>query len=706
MQSLRIFVLLLLPVALHAGKIDSLRNALRSAQQDTARVNTLAALSQEYFKLNDDSIFSLASRALALSKKAGYERGYALAWNCFSVYYRNKSENWKALQYADSAERTARRVGDSLLLSNIYNSKAVVYKERGEYAKALNTYLLAIDICEDARDSFSLARLYQNAGNVYRNLKEPHKARELLDHALRIRMRQGDSSLIAQVYINYGTVFRELKQNDSAEIIYMKALGILRRHGNHREVGIVLNNVGNLYADRKLYPEAMEYYRQAVVIRKKLGDRSGLATTYNNMCGTLLDMGDPKAALAYLDTCIPIAESTEQKPLMIECYKNYAKVSVQLKDFESAYNYYVRFKTLEDSVFSEKSTRHINELSAQYQTEQQANRILAQQAVIEGQQQFNVFMGVVAVLVLVLLLFLYGNYRNKKKINTELERKNDTLALQNAIIEEKNRNITHSITYARRIQEAMMPSEEEVRSLFPHSFVLFRPRDIVSGDFYFIERLHTKSGESLIAFAAADCTGHGVPGAFMSIIGHDILRLSLAQREVNSPGEALDYLNHHLSLALRQQNRGEQVRSGAHSGTVVQDGMDIAFCVLNPHTNELFFSGAHNPCWIVRADGRFEELAADKQPVGFFEQQQPFATRKTNVQPGDCIYLFSDGYADQFGGEKGKKFKYSALRELFLRIHRLPVREQKKELERVFEEWKGDLEQVDDVLVFGVRIEG
>lgn len=260
---------------------------------------------------------------------------------------------------------------------------------------------------------------------------------------------------------------------------------------------------------------------------------------------------------------------------------------------------------------------------------------------------------------------------------------------QKEIIEEKNKNITDSIIYAKRIQDATLPAKELVRNYLHDSFVLFKPKDIVSGDFYWIERV-----EETILFAVVDCTGHGVPGAFLSLIGHNSLNQIVNELKIYQPNKILEELNRIVSKTLHNSTEG----------TInIKDGMDMAICSLNLSTNLLQFAGAFNPLYLVR-DGNMEEIKGDKFPIGAgFTLNPEFTNNVIQLKEGDCIYLFSDGYADQFGGPKGKKFKYSRFKEILVEINDKDMSEQHDILNNMIEEWQGDLEQIDDVCVIGIR---
>lgn len=262
---------------------------------------------------------------------------------------------------------------------------------------------------------------------------------------------------------------------------------------------------------------------------------------------------------------------------------------------------------------------------------------------------------------------------------------------QKHIIEEKQKEIVDSINYAKRIQDAILPTNQAIEKVLPEAFVLYKPKDIIAGDFYWME-----TREKLVLIAAADCTGHGVPGAMVSVVCSGALTRSVKEFGLTNPGKVLDKTTE-LVLETLDKNHGD-----------VKDGMDISLCNINLNQNVLMYAGANNPLWIFRrnksdTEPEFIEIKADKQPIGKFENRKPFSTQIHEIEPGDCIYMFTDGYADQFGGPKGKKFKYSTLQKLLAGNCHLPVQEQKDIFAKAFDEWKGTYEQTDDVCIIGIK---
>ena len=313
---------------------------------------------------------------------------------------------------------------------------------------------------------------------------------------------------------------------------------------------------------------------------------------------------------------------------------------------------------------------------------------------LDIQKKFTIAAVFIAILIAILLFYAYQSYRkqirlgiiiNEQKEQAEIQR--DAIRKQHVELEEKTKEITDSINYAKRIQEAILPPISFVKENLPNSFIFYQPKDIVAGDFYWME-----SEEGLAVFAAADCTGHGVPGALISVICSNALNRSVREFKRTKPGAILDKT---LEIILEKFEKSEEE---------VKDGMDIALCTFEPKTRRLQYAGANNPLWIVRKNSNvIEEYKADKQPIGRYMKHVPFSTHETILNEGDTAYIFSDGYADQFGGVNGKKFKSLNLKRLLISIHEEPMQKQHELIKKNFYDWMRHYEQLDDVCVIGFR---
>ncbi len=316
----------------------------------------------------------------------------------------------------------------------------------------------------------------------------------------------------------------------------------------------------------------------------------------------------------------------------------------------------------------------------------QGNEIITKADKIESQKSIIWLSVIFLVIVSFLGALAYRSYRLKNKANILISKQKEEIEEQHEVLEEQHREITDSINYAKRIQDAILPPLKLVRGYMPDSFILYQPKDIVAGDFYWMEGIN-----NLIVFAAADCTGHGVPGAMVSVVCHNAMNRSVREFMLTEPDEILN------------KTREIVVETFEKSDEDVRDGMDIALVTINTESNKLNFAGANNGLYYIR-NGELFQIKPDKQPIGKYEDAKPFTKHTLDLEKGDIIYTFSDGYADQFGGPKGKKFMYKPFRELLLSIHKKPMNEQHDLLMSAFEDWRGSMEQIDDVCVIGVRI--
>ena len=312
----------------------------------------------------------------------------------------------------------------------------------------------------------------------------------------------------------------------------------------------------------------------------------------------------------------------------------------------------------------------------------------------------NIFIGSILFISIIVLFLVYVNRKNKKT-NKLLHIKNDEIEYQKNVIEKNNKNVISSINYAVRIQNSLLPTQEYAAKHLPNHYVIYLPKDIVCGDFYFIEPIKSNTGKFLKSFAVGDCTGHGVPGAFMSILAINYLNLSLSEKDVNSPADSLNFVSHKINKTLNSKNQLETIR----------DGLDISFCVFDEDCKKLYYSGANNPIYIIRKNEQnFEliEIKANKQALGYSDHFKPFTNNEIQLIEGDTIFLFTDGFADQFGGptdlKNGKKYKYSRFKEFLIHLQEKEFDLQKELILQEFYTWKGNLEQVDDICILGIRI--
>ncbi len=387
--------------------------------------------------------------------------------------------------------------------------------------------------------------------------------------------------------------------------------------------------------------------------------------------------GDINKAIELTSEALLVVENLEAKKEIKDLHNFLAEAHKGVGNFEEALAHLEKFMELDKEQASLLSAANISDLESKIADEKHDFEMKLKQTELSQKNKQTIALAVFLLFAIVFIVFVVRGYINKKR-DAEIIRN------QKMIVEEKNKEIMDSIGYAKRIQTAILPPNKVVKEYLQNSFILYKPKDIVAGDFYWIEH---KDGK--ILFAAADCTGHGVPGAMVSVVCNNGLNRSVREYGLTDPGKILDKTR---EIVLQEFEKSEEE---------VKDGMDIALCSL--YGNKLQYAGAHNPLWIIR-NGEIIEIKANKQPIGKFDNPEPYTTHKIDLMQGDSIYIFSDGYVDQFGGEKGKKFKAKAFRELLLSIQDKSMEEQKQIIDDAFETWKGPIEQIDDVCVIGVKI--
>jgi serine phosphatase RsbU (regulator of sigma subunit) len=401
----------------------------------------------------------------------------------------------------------------------------------------------------------------------------------------------------------------------------------------------------------------------------------------------------------YYNKALRIFKRTSAKHRVSSLYRDMAKFLHINEDFERAYLYLDSHLVAEREVINENILKDMDVIKSRHAAENSALKVKNLQIENELKEEHNrqqdlIRYGLISVLLLLVLfaLFIVWKFIQKKKDNSiisqqkkEVEEQKRQVEFQKDILHEKNMEITDSITYAKRLQSAILPHLDEFRALFENGFLLYMPKDIVAGDFYWTQSINDRS-----FFAVADCTGHGVPGALVSVVCSNALNRAVKEFKVQEPHLILEKTSDLVESTF--QNNDEDVK----------DGMDIALCCFDHTTKELFYSGANNNLYLV-ANSELVEYKSANRPIGAFGYKEKFNTQKIPYLPGDMIFLFSDGYADQFGGERGKKFKYANFKKLIVENVHLEMDKQQELFRNTIEDWRGDIEQIDDICLMGIR---
>jgi serine phosphatase RsbU (regulator of sigma subunit) len=606
-----------------------------------------------------------------------------------SFWHQDLPEAYNQLKLAARIMEKGEYANDTLLYT-IYGNMAHFCMRANAHEYALQHRKKQMDLAEAWNDSLKIAALWGAMAQSYGGLGEHELAIASYRRALPYALKNPDIEKHGRMCTFMSWEFQVLKQNDSA--IYYNEIGFAER----RKAGYVpgmyssgMSLIGMHYQDSNYVriKEIIEILIYASDSGQNKGTREGMA----NWFGALHEVqGNLDSALYYYNVFRRSKEKTHEVGPMRDIYLNLANLLPKMGRTNEAYDYLKKHKHLNDSIKEAEVKNNLARQREIYDVENKNAEIEKLQQETSLQQIENdekdkqrlwllIVLGVTTILVFVALLA----YRQKRKSAILLKQ-------QNSIIEEKNHDITDSIQYAKRIQQAILPSLEQIKSALPDSFVFFSPKDIVSGDFFWF----TETPWSYYV-AVVDCTGHGVPGAMMSMIGFNFLGQIVNEQDIEQPMDILNELHRKVILALNKD----------YTSRAMKDGMDVALLRIDKKTNKIYYSGAVRPIYIV-VDGKLTEIKGDMYSVGGIKDvtTQTFSQHEIEAPPGSCIYLFSDGYADQFGGPGGKKFKYKNLRSMLIKISTLSMDEQRSEVERTFHAWRAELEQVDDVCLMGLRI--
>lgn len=613
----------------------------------------------------------------------------------------------KAEKVCKEGLKLAQQIGQKRTTAAYYQNLTTLFANQGKYDIAQKHAIKSLELFEKVGDTSGIAHSNGLLGIVNyqqfrlnKNDKTGARAEKYYLKAADLFLKVGDKQGLVRCYANMATLAEQRELIPLALQNNKKALELAIELGSVYGQALIMNNMGNNYSALGQRDKSLELYKKALVLREKMGDYGGIASSANNIAQFLAEDKDYKDALKYAAKAEAAADSLNDNRAREHIYINYALMYEEMGRYKEALDYSWKLMDVKDSLLSEESNAQLEEMNAKYETVEKEKQLAIKESeiqmsnvLLEQESMKKVGFASGFALMLIMVVIVFNSYRQKRKDN-------QLISFQKMQVEEKNREITDSIEYARRLQSAILPPQKLVKEYFDNSFILYRPKDIVAGDFYWME-----TAKETVMFAVADCTGHGVPGAMVSVVCSNALKKSVNELGLTDPASILN------------ATRDEVIETFEKSEEDVKDGMDIALCAYNTKTGTLFFAGANNPLYIIKKnDGQEEqydirnethyliEIKGDKQPVGKYAEHAAFNAHQVDVTPGDSIYMFTDGFADQFGGDRGKKFKYKPFKKLLLKNHQLPMQQQKEQLEIAFNSWKGDLDQIDDVCVIGVRV--
>lgn len=631
-----------------------------------------------------DSLFSVIGNSKPDTNKVNTLNIYS--WKCF-----NTGDYPKALKYTTEAKELAASLEYKKGLAVALDHSGSIYKEQSLYPKALDAHLRSLQIYESLGNKKDIAKTYNNIGLIYQYQLNYEKALDYYFKALKLAEEMGSKQGIAICCNNIGLIYTEQKKYDDALLYSFRSLKIKEELQDKYSLAKIYGNIAVLYMKKAEYKTAMEYILKDLALAKETGNKKSEAVCYSNI--GMIKTYEKKYAEAKENTLrsLRIFSEINDRENVRLAYGDLADMYAKMSDYKSAYDFQVRFKKLTDSIFNVENSKQLSDLKTNFEVEKkevelkakaeaEKEKLIALSSEEKKRRELIIFaVGGILLLVIIFSAFLYQRFKITRRQKHIIEE-------QKELVEEKQKEILDSISYAKRLQSAILPPVELIKSVFPKSFVLYLPKDIVAGDFYWMEQ-----EGSLTYIAAADSTGHGVPGAMVSVVCSNALNRSLKEFKLREPGKILE------------KTRELVIETFEKSGESVKDGMDISLLCVDIVNRRLQWSGANNPLWYME-NKKVVEIKADKQPVGKYENLKPFTTHEFTFRENNTYYLITDGYADQFGGEKGKKFKYKALQQLLEANAEQPLEQQRELLLSAFNSWKGNLEQVDDVTIIGLKL--
>jgi serine phosphatase RsbU (regulator of sigma subunit) len=613
-----------------------------------------------------------------------YHENLLSAYNIVGINLDNKGYYWQALNNYYEAIKYARKINDREREGAISNNIGLVHELQGNKEKALDFYILAEQVAIEFNDTTGMVSAKNNLGSLYSSMdlfdssKKKYKESILLAEKAKLRGQ------LASSLQNLGVLYEVLQEFDSALVYYDKCVVICEEDQAYwEEHAKVLYNIGSIYSqmDPQQLKKAIAYCNSGMILASEYNARYTMFFCATCLYKSYKDDQNLDSSFKYLEIANNLSDSLKD---------NEKSILIAQKDSEFEY----QEKSIADSIQKREENKVTDAIIAKKKAENEK----------QTQQNLYLIAGVILLTIFGFVIYSRLQITKRQKALIILQKKESDH--QKEIIAEQHTEITDSINYAEMIQQAVLPTFN-ISDMSKDSFILFKPKDKVSGDFYWLE-----DRDGIKYYAVGDCTGHGIPGAFISMIGTILINEIFNSKNLRAPNEILSELSRLMGLTLTDKK-----------GYTMRDGMDISFVAYDEIKQELQFSGANNPVWIISnsnnlmvnaeqidsietvAGRNLFQIKGDSQPVGKIDRgTRSFTCHTIALNPGDSVYLFSDGYADQFGGPSGKKLKYKPMRKLLLSYDGLESNVSKSKLEKYYNDWKGDLEQIDDVCIINFKV--
>jgi serine phosphatase RsbU (regulator of sigma subunit)/Tfp pilus assembly protein PilF len=735
---------------LSAQPSDSLEDLLTSKLNKSQKQNVLIELCEEYRNSNPNAMRLYAEELLTISKEDTTSNSYAWAQYYLGDYYYLVDDFDQTETYFLTAYEIFQNRENAIGALKAASSLANIYFFRDRYRTALNFAESGLDMAYEVNDKATQSNLLALICDIYTYMERYNLAIQYCVQSLKIK-EEMDIKTGKEITLNtIGLIYQELGTYEKAQDYLFDALVLAKQNGEPYNIATTYSNIGNFYLAIGSVEKALESFRSAMKIDSASQDKTGLAYSFfdigkvykikgaiDNALENLkkskilaqeqnmpelqarigLEIGEihiTKAnfqnAIQELKNSVTIAQKINSSSILKDSYQKLSKVYDKMEDKNNALIYMKLFMLESERKYKEENIRSIAEIEALYNIEKKEKEIdlLKKDNAIKELQAdqrsfFIVTLSLGLLLLIILIIILYNRNKLKNRANNALNQQNIAIQEQKEEIEtqkedlaetsnklsEKNQQITDSINYAKQIQDSLLPQLPTIKEVLPESFIYFRPRDIVSGDFYWFNQIEDK-----IAFALVDCTGHGVPGAFMTVLANSLLNQIVIETGITSPDLIVSLLDQKIQQNLHQQQLD-------NSNT---DGLDIGLVLIDQKRMKLEYTGAKIPLYIYQNDD-LEIIKADRNSVGSTQQsEKSFTKQEIPLKDGAMIYMSSDGFQDQFGGHENKKYMKSNFRKLLSKIGKKPIQDQQDYIENEFIKWRKSNSQTDDILVIGFKV--
>ncbi len=711
-------------------------NLYRNLLDTPGLANVLSLSGGVYLRQNNyDSALSNFHDALTFRRLIADSGQIASSYTNLATLYKSMGAFDSSAHYFENALLIQKRLGNESNEAFTYLNLGGLYWEMKNYHKAIDNYIESLKIYEQSSDRIRTATVLENIGLIYRDLGNIDRALDYHTSVLELYKKIGNP-LRESIALNFiAGDYLTAKQYEKALEKYKESLIIRQRIGNNQLVAATCNSLGMTYKNLENFDSASFYYRKAYDLYSEIGDLKNHASTLNNIANLKWKFNQPDSANYYFQMALAsrqlIMDTQGEGYTMLQYgeflmeRKNYAKsfgmaqgaykIARQINDwnlikdaslllsryyetrnnFREAHFYFKIFNESQQALNRDETIKRIADMEIRFENEKKIQALERKQFEIELKdseiKQKNLryyYMLGALVLLLGLVVSVFIAWRQKIHTNKILSQQKLEIEQQRDQISEQKQKITDSIVYASRIQKAILPPQNHINNLFPNHFVFFKPRDVVSGDFYWV---HKEGGYSVLV--VADCTGHGVPGAFMSMLGISLLNELTGQYADFDAGKLLGYLRDKVRTNLHQTSYGE----------TNSDGIDLGMVIIENRSGKVCYSGGNIPLWIYR-QGELKVCNPDRMPVGIhIGADEPYTNNFIDLNPDDILYMFSDGFMDQFGGPKRRKLMQAGFKAIVESIAGESLSKQHTMLGNRLGEWQADNRQIDDIIVVGIQ---